>query len=291
MANLCALMTHCPLGTKALVGRESDIFIYEAGGASVCGGIVYEAIPTQADGRLLIGDLEAAFPDDPEDPQFALPGLICLENTHNRCGGTVLPLAYLREVAEFARAKQVPVHMDGARIFNAATALKVPPAEIARYATSLQFCLSKGLAAPLGSMLVGDAAFIKRAHRIRKLLGGGMRQTGIIAAAGLIALEQMVERLQEDHVNARRFAEGLAELPGIQIDLETVQTNIVIFRVLTCDYRTFIELAARRGLRIGELGYGRLRAVFHYGNTSHDVDEALSIIRAILTLDLCTLRG
>nr|BBH88079.1 threonine aldolase [Thermosporothrix sp. COM3] len=286
MANLTALMAHCPRGGKVLVGNESDIFIYEAGGASVCGGIIYEPIPTQPDGRLLLSDLAKGFPDDVEDPQFALPALICLENTHNRCGGTVLPLEYLEEVAQFAREREVPLHLDGARIFNAAIALGQPPAAIARYATSLQFCLSKGLAAPIGSMLVGSAALIQRARRVRKMLGGGMRQAGIIAAAGLFALDHMVERLHEDHLYARRFAEGLAELPGVQVDLETVQTNIVLFRVQQCSYQMFIETAAHRGLRLGELGYGRLRAVFHYGNTPDDVDRALEIIRTILTVDL-----
>lgn len=284
MANLAAIMVHCPRGSKVLVGNESDIYIYEAGGAATCGGIIYEAIATQPDGRLLLSDLARALPDDPSDPQFALPALICLENTHNRCGGTILPLDYLRAVADFARSHGLPVHLDGARIFNAAVALGVAPSEIARYADSAQFCLSKGLAAPIGSMLVGDAAFVEKARRTRKMLGGGMRQAGIVAAAGIVALEQMVERLAEDHANARRLAEGLATLPGIEIDLGAVQTNIVIFRVADerFTWKRFIEAARGRGLRIGELGYGRIRAVTHYGITAQDIDTALSIVDSIL---------
>lgn len=284
MANLASLMAHCQRGSKVLVGDESDIFIYEAGGASVCGGIVYAPVPTQKDGRLLVSDLEEACPEDSDDPQFALPALICLENTHNRCGGVVLPLSYLQEVAHFAQARKLSIHMDGARIFHAAVALGISPAEIASYANSLQFCLSKGLSAPIGSIVVGDSAFIEATRRIRKMLGGGMRQAGIIAAAGIIALEQMVDRLAEDHAHARRLAEGLAQLPGIQIDLHTVQTNIVIFRVVHArlSTQTLIELARQQGLNVGEFGHGRIRAVLHYGITAYDVDTALTIIDDIL---------
>ncbi len=171
MANLTAIMAHCPRGSKVLVGNESDIFIYEAGGASVCGGITYDPIPTQPDGQLSLHDLAESFPDDPMDPQFALPALICLENTHNRCGGTILPLEYLQQISQFARARELPVHLDGARIFNAAIALDIDPSEITKYVTSVQFCLSKGLAAPIGSMVVGDSTFINCTRRIRKMLG------------------------------------------------------------------------------------------------------------------------
>jgi len=287
MANLASLMAHCPRGSKVLVGDESDIFIYEAGGASVCGGIVYAPVPTQVDGCLLVSDLEQACPDDSSDPQFAPPALICLENTHNRCGGVILPLSYLQQVAHFAQARKLPIHMDGARIFHAAVALGISPAETARYANSLQFCLSKALSAPIGSMVVGDTAFIGAIRRIRKMLGGGMRQAGIIAAAGIIALEHMVDRLAEDHANARRLAEGLAQLAGIQIDLHTVQTNIVIFRVVSAhlNTQTFITLARQRGLNVGEFGHGRIRAVLHYGITAYDVDTALTIIDDILRHD------
>ncbi len=284
MANLTSIMAHCPRGTKVLVGNESDIYIYEAGGASICGGVIYEPVPTQPDGTLRIEDLEQALAEDNDDPQFALPSLICLENTHNRCGGTVLSLSYLEQVQHFAQTHLLPVHIDGARIFHAALALGKSAAEIASYATSVQFCLSKGLSAPIGSMVVGDASFIDRVRRIRKMLGGGMRQAGIIAAAGIIALEQMVDRLVEDHIHARRFAEGLLQHPEIQINLETVQTNIVIFRVASTafDRQKFISLAHEHGLNLSSSGHERIRAVFHYGITTRDVDTALEIIDAVL---------
>ncbi|WP_278256792.1 threonine aldolase family protein [Nocardioides convexus] len=211
MANLAALMTHVPRGGQVLVGDESDIYLYEAGGASVLGGIVYGPIATQPDGTLDLADLAAGWPPDLDDPQFALPALICVENTHNRTGGQVLATSYLAELRRFADDRGVPVHLDGARIFNAAVASGVDAAEIAQHADSLQFCLSKGLSAPIGSILAGEEAFVERARRLRKMLGGGMRQAGVVAAAGIVALTSMVDRLADDHVLAARLAAGLDE--------------------------------------------------------------------------------
>ncbi|EEK72356.1 MULTISPECIES: low-specificity L-threonine aldolase [Bacillus] len=284
MANLAALMAYCPRGSKVLVGNETDIYIYEAGGASVCGGIMYEPIPTQADGRLLIKDLARAFPEDPTDPQFSLPSLICLENPHNRMGGRVLPLSYLKEVQMFSRQKEIPIHMDGARIFNAAIAMDIPVKEIAQYADSVQFCLSKGLSAPIGSMIAGKKDFIQKVYRIRKMLGGGMRQAGIIAAPALIALKQMNDRLTEDHVHARQLAEGLAQIEGIECDVDSVDTNIVFFQVIDKRYtwKTFIEKAREHDLNIAELGHGRIRAVTHSGVNTQDINQALKIIKQIM---------
>jgi threonine aldolase len=284
MANLCALLAHCPRGSKVLVGNEADIYIYEAGGASVCGGIVYEPIATQPDGRLRFEDLEAAFPVDPEDPQFAPPALLCLEDPHNRCGGTVLPLGYLRDVHAFARGRGLPVHLDGARLFNAAVALGVTADEITAHADTVQVCLSKGLSAPIGSLVAGTAEWVGKARRVRKLLGGGMRQAGIIAAAGLVALDRMIDRLADDHRNAQRLARGLAKLPGIAVLTDPVQTNIVFFRVTDprLTWQSFIAAAALRGVRVAELGHGRIRAVTHRGVTERDLDEALGIIEEVL---------
>ncbi|MDX3380621.1 GntG family PLP-dependent aldolase [Streptomyces niveiscabiei] len=283
MANLASIMAHAPRGTKVLVGDESDIYIYEAGGASVAGGIVYEPVPTQPDGRLLLTDLAKGFPDDPDDPQFALPALICLENTHNRSGGSVLPLGYLAEVRGFADERGVPVHMDGARLFNAAVGAGVPVADIARYADSVQFCLSKGLSAPIGSMAAGTADFVGRVRRIRKLLGGGMRQTGVIAAAGILAIED-AGRLAEDHRNAERLAAGLAGIEGIDVLPATTRTNIVMFRVTDprFTWQTFARAAAGHGLAIAELGHGRLRAVTHRGVSEQDIDEAIEVVTRVL---------
>lgn len=283
MANLTSLMAHCPRGARVLVGRETDIYVYEAGGASVCGGIVYEPIPNEPDGCLQAGALEEALAVDAEDPQFSLPALICLESPHNRCGGAILPLSYLQAVKEVARAHGLPVHLDGARLFNAAVALGVEPARITEHVDSLQFCLSKGLSAPIGSMVAGSREFIREVHRLRKMLGGGMRQAGIIAAAGIVALEQMVDRLAEDHANARRLAKGLAGLPGIALASEPV-INLVFFRVVDArfSWQSFVEAARRRGLNLGELGHGRIRAATHSGISEADVDAALEIIREVL---------
>ncbi|PTM58827.1 low-specificity L-threonine aldolase [Desmospora activa] len=284
MANLTSILTHCPRGAKVLVGNESDIYIYEAGGASVCGGVVYEPIPTQSDGRLLLNDLEHAFPEDMDDPQFALPALICLENTHNRCGGVVLSLEYLDEIQMFARKKKIPIHMDGARLFHASVSMGIPVDDITRYADSIQFCLSKGLCSPIGSMVVGSGEFIEKVRRWRKMLGGGMRQAGVVAAAGIYSLQNMIFRLQEDHQKARGFAESLSRLPGIKVNLETVQTNIVLFEILDprFTWRTFQHMLQQKGLLVSEMGFGRLRAVFHHDVTFTEVDEALTAVKEVL---------
>lgn len=267
-----------------LVGNESDIYLYEAGGASVCGGIVYEPIPTRPDGTLALEDLAAGFPPDPEDSQFALPGLICVENTHNRMGGRVLSQAYLAELKDFADGRGVPVHMDGARIFNAAVASGIPSEQIAAHADSLQFCLSKGLSAPIGSILAGEVGFIEKARRIRKMLGGGMRQAGVFAAAGLVALTDMVDRLAEDHQLAAQFAAGLAKVDGIDIDPGSITTNIVLFRVTTegLDDNRFVHAAKQRGLAVGEFGHGRIRAVTHRGLSPADVSAAVAIVADVV---------
>lgn len=284
MANLASIMVHSPRGSKVLVGAESDIYVYEAGGASVLGGVAYEPVANQADGRLALDDLRAGIPDDLEDPQFALPSLICLENTQNRCGGVVLSMDYQREVRAFADEHGVAVHVDGARIFNAAVALGKPAAELVRYADSVQFCLSKGLSAPIGSMVAGDTEFIRRVRRVRKMLGGGMRQAGFLAAAGLVALDG-IGRLADDHDNALRLAKGLADTDGIEADPAAVQTNIVMFRVTAPGFtwQTFADAAGRLGLAVAELGHGRLRAVTHSGVTSADIDAAVAIVRRVLS--------
>jgi len=240
---------------------------------------------------IALADLEAGFPPDPEDPQFALPSLICLENTQSRCGGVVLSLDYLRQVRQFATEHNISLHLDGARLFNASVAMGVPAVEIARYADSVQFCLSKGLGAPVGSVVAGTAGFIRGVRRVRKMLGGGMRQAGVLAAAGLVALEEH-PRLAEDHANARRLAEGLAGIEGISVDLAAVVTNIVFFRVTDerWTWQTFVAAAAERGLAIAELGHGRLRAVTHSGVTSADVDRAVEIVNEILRRQAALLR-
>jgi threonine aldolase len=210
--------------------------------------------------------------------------LICLENTHNRCGGAVLTPEYCDQVGDIAREQGLKVHLDGARVFNAAIALGVDVRDLTRSVDSVSFCLSKGLSAPVGSVLCGDAAFIQEAHRWRKTVGGGMRQCGILAAAGIVALEQMVDRLADDHANARRLAEGIADMVGVDIDPETVQTDIVIFQV-TSDRLSAAQLVQAlldRGIQMSAIGSTQIRAVTHYGIEGADIEATLAAMRDVL---------
>ena len=279
MGNLVSLLSHCTRGQDVILGDQCHIFKYEAGGASALGGLAFHTVPTGRLGELALPDIKRAI--YPPDEHYAPPGLICLENTHNRCGGTVLPVEYLRSVRKLADTVGVPVHLDGSRIFNAAVASGCEVPALTQPVDSVQFCLSKGLSAPVGSLVCGSQEFIRRARRYRKMVGGGMRQAGIIAAAGIVALNEMIERLAEDHQTARRLAEGLAELPGVHIDLETVQTNLVIFSVPTPHINggSFAEVLGQAGVKIGDIGGERFRAVTHYGISQADIDEALQIIR------------
>lgn len=283
MSNLASVLAHCRRGFEILVGDESDLYHYEAGGVSIVGGVVLHPVPTQTDGRLALDDLRAAI-RDPTDFQMARAGLICLENPHCRSGGRVLPLDYLAEVRAFADEQKLPIHMDGARVFNAAVALGVPPSTVAGFVDSVQFCLSKNLAAPIGSMVVGDADFVDDVRRLRKMLGGGMRQVGIVAAAGHLALDVMTERLHEDHDRARRLAEALTHMDGIELHLEEVQTNMVFFRVHHPEFTTesFVHALRRRGVRMEQLGHGRIRAVIHYQIDDADIDRTLTVFEELL---------
>lgn len=283
MGNLVSLLTHCSRGQEVILGDQCHIFNYEAGGASALGGLAFHTVPTGRFGELALTDLERAM--HPPDIHYAPPGLICLENTHNRCGGTVLQPAYIESVRALADTAGVPIHLDGSRIFNAAEALGCDVRMLARTADSVQFCLSKGLSAPIGSLVCGSGDFVRRARQYRKMVGGGMRQAGVIAAAGIVAMTEMTERLAEDRATARQLAEGLAELPGVVIDLETVQTNLVIFSVKRGyasrpDQPSFVDVARQTGVLMGDLGDGRLRAVTHYGISHADIDTALQRVRA-----------
>jgi threonine aldolase len=279
MANLAAVLTHTRRGDEVIVGDEAHILHYEVGGASVVGGVLLRTVPTDARGRLDVDAVEGAL--RPPAPLFPRTALLCLENTHNRRGGTALSPADIAPVVAVARRAGIPIHVDGARIFNAAVALGVPAAELARDADSIMFCLSKGLSAPVGSLLCGSGAFIARARRTRKMLGGGMRQVGTVAAAGIVALETMVERLAEDHANARYLAEGLATLPYLAVDPARVETNIVV-----CDLRegttaTFLPRLAEAGVLVTDLGPRRLRLVTHHGIERRHIDEAVDRMRAL----------
>ncbi|MDE1984595.1 MAG: low-specificity L-threonine aldolase, partial [Gammaproteobacteria bacterium] len=221
-SNLAALMAHCGRGDEFIIGSLGHSFGHEAGGAAVLGSLWPCPIENEADGSLALDKLAAAI--KPDDAHFAPTRLLVLENTQN---GRVLPLAYIREAAEFARRHQLGIHLDGARAFNAAVKLGVPVIDITRHFDSVSLCLSKGLGCPVGTVLVGKRELIRKAQRARKILGGGMRQAGMLAAAGLYALEHHVQRLAEDHTKARQLAEGLAQIQQIQLDPATVQTNMV----------------------------------------------------------------
>jgi len=243
MANLACMMAHCPAGSTALVGDQSDFLIYEDKGLAGCAGITVRPLATQPDGTLTLSDIERQF------SQAKAPGVAVLyiENPHSLCGGVILPGEYIHQVAEFVHSRGARLHLDGARLFNAAVKSGIGPAEIVRDADSIQFCLSKGLAAPVGSMAVGGEELIGKVRVKREMLGGNMRQAGVIAAPGIVALELMVERLKDDHSNARRLAEGMSRIPGIEVDLGTVQTNTVVFRVTDPRFgcQSFIEAARR----------------------------------------------
>ncbi|MGQ9501499.1 MAG: low-specificity L-threonine aldolase [Anaerolineae bacterium] len=282
MANLVSVLTHCGRGDEIIVGDKAHIFLDEAGGCSALGGVHSHQIPNQPDGTLALSDIEAAVRED--DVHFPRSKLICLENTHNMCGGVCLTPDYMRQVRQLADQYGLIVHLDGARIFNAAVALGVDVKELAHDADSVTFCLSKGLAAPVGSLICGSRDFIKAARRVRKIVGGGTRQAGIIAAAGIVALEQMVDRLAEDHANARLLADGLANMPGITLDPTRVQTNLVFFGVAETLWNAaeFCERLAALGVLMLPLGRYIVRAVTHYGIERTDIEHALHIVSQLL---------
>jgi len=279
MGNLAAMLTHCARGTKAIVGSQSHTNLYEAGGASALGGIVLTAIANTDDGELDISELEREL-GTPADDHFAQPSLVVIENTHNRCGGAPIKLSHMAEVSEAAhqRKRRIPLHLDGARIFNAALALETTPKEIASGADTVSFCLSKGLGCPVGSLLCGSREFIAGAHRIRKVLGGGMRQAGIIAAAGIVALTTMVDRLAEDHQNARALAQGFALVAGLNVRPVANRTNMVVFDVDgdADASRRFATAMKERGVLISPREATSFRAVTHHGISRDDIDRAVA---------------
>jgi threonine aldolase len=281
MGNLTALLTHCGRGDEVICGDQSHVFYYEQGGMAALGGLVPRTLPNQPDGTLDLDAIAAAI--RPVDQHFAPARLVCLENTHNRMGGAVLTPAYTAQVAELAHARGLKLHIDGARVFNAAAALGVPVRELTRNADSVTFCLSKGLSAPVGSVLVGSRDFIARAHRNRKILGGGMRQAGVIAAAGVVALETMTARMADDHENARTLAAALARVPGLRVDVGRVQSNMVYFDLdasLPFDAPELCARAQSRGVKMLSTGPRLIRAVLHCWVDAAEVDTAASVIAA-----------
>jgi len=280
MSNLIAVLTHTHPGDEIILGSEAHMLWYEVGGASALGGVVMRTILNDDDGQMELGTVEAAI--RARNIHFPPTTLLCLENTHNRCSGAVLTPDYTSAIAGLAHQHGLSVHLDGARIFNAAVASGIPASELAKTADSVCFCVSKGLSAPVGSLICGSKEFTEKARKWRKMVGGGMRQAGVIAAAGVIALQTMVNRLAEDHANAQRLAYGLAQIPGITINPEKCQTNIVIFESpAAIPGHEFVQQADVQGVKLLHRGGRKVRAVTHRMVEAADVDEALHRVELV----------
>ena len=283
MGNLIALLVHCQRGEEAIVGRLSHIYLNEAGGMAALGGIQPCPIQNQTDGTLALDDILASIRS--EDVHHPVTRLVCLENTQNICGGIPLTPGYTRQVGELAHQHRLLLHMDGARIFNAASAQNVPVRELVDPADSVMFCLSKGLAAPVGSILAGSQKFINRARHIRKMLGGGMRQVGILAAAGVISLEKMTKRLTDDHVRARKLAEGLRQNSGVVLDSGSPYTNMVYFNLadhVRDDAQQVAEKMKEHGVLLDADNSRRFRLVTHYWIDDDAVEKAVYAFGQVL---------
>lgn len=282
MGNLVAVLSHCGRGDEMILGDKAHIFLYERGGSAALGGVQPRTLPNLPDGTLDLDQVADAVRD--ENDHYPVSRLLALENTHNRCGGRALPLSYVDAAGALAHARELQLHIDGARLWNAAVALGEPPARLVRAADSVSVCFSKGLGAPVGSVLAGSSAFVRQAHRMRKQVGGGMRQAGILAAACLVALDEMVDRLAEDHANARVLAQGLAAIDGVLLDPELVQTNIVYFDLepSRMDASSLSAALVERGVLINATGSHRLRAVTNYQVSAADVETVLGAIEEVI---------
>jgi threonine aldolase len=284
--NLVCVLTHTQPGQEVVLDLDSHIYNYEVAGAARIGGVQMRPTATPR-GFLTPAQVREAI--RPANIHLATTGLVCVENTHNRHGGTCCTPEEIAAIAGVAHGAGVPVHLDGARLFNAAVALRRPAADFCRHVDSVTFCVSKGLGAPVGSVVCGSTPFVERARRIRKMLGGGMRQVGIIAAAGVVALETMIDRLADDHAHARALAEGLASLPGLSVDLSSVQTNIVIVRVDRGDHagsvgatEALVRGCAARKIKIHAMGPTAIRCVTHKDVDAEDIARALDAFREVV---------
>jgi threonine aldolase len=283
MGNLVGMLAQTRPGDEAIVGEHSHIFLNEAGGPAALGGIQLRPIPTDR-GAIDPEAVEGAL-RDPKNLHHPRSKLVCMENTANRDGGAAVRVENMDAVAATAHRNGLRLHVDGARIFNAAVALDVPVDRLVQGADSVTFCLSKGLGCPVGSILAGEADYVQEARRWRKMIGGSLRQSGVIAAAGIVALEQMVDRMAEDHANARRLADGLNQLPGLSVDVEHVDTNIVMLDLEErIDPKAFVAGLRDRGVRIGSPYGGRVRLVTHYQVSSDDVEFTLKAAEQALGL-------
>ena len=277
MGNLVSVLAHAGRGDEIVLGDKAHIFRSEAGGVSALGGVAFQTIPNDERGMLDPDDVAQAI--KPPNVHFTRTALVALENTHNGAGGAVLSPEDIKLIADVAHAADVPVHVDGARVFNAAVALEAPVAELAKDVDSITFCLSKGLACPVGSVICGTEEYIAQARKWRKMVGGSMRQAGIIAAAGIVALDTMVERLADDHANARKLANGLNDIDGISIEPDKLPTNLVFFEIAHPDLAGFARKLNERGI-LGGGAQKRWRYVTHYGITEDDIDYTLDVFEA-----------
>jgi threonine aldolase len=277
--NQIAVLTHCRPGNEIILEAESHIFYYESGAVAALAGVQTRTIKGER-GVMSPILVEDAIRGD--DQHFPETGLICLENTHNRAGGAIIPLDNMRAIFEIAQNNKIPVHIDGARLFNAAAASQRSVSEFTQYCDTVQICLSKGLGAPVGSILAGNREFIAKARKWRKRLGGGLRQVGMIAAPGLVALNSMRDRLVEDHENALVLANGLADISGIKL-VNQVDTNIVVVDIsgLNLNENAFVEKLKNKGILTGTFGPNLVRFVTHFNVTSSDIKETLKIISVL----------
>lgn len=283
MGNLLALLVHCQRGDEVIVGNLSHIYLNEAGGMSALGGMQPCPVPNQKDGTLALDDILASIRT--EDVHHPITRLICLENTQNICGGVPLTADYTRQVGEIARKNNLALHIDGARIFNSAVAQNVDVKELVAPADSVMFCLSKGLVSPIGSMLVGTEKFIARARHLRKMLGGGMRQVGVVAAAGIISLEKMTTRLADDHARAKKLADGLREISGILVDENSPYSNMVYFNLaddVTVNSQQIGEQMKEAGVLVDAENPRRFRLVTHYWVDDDAVEKSVAAFKKVI---------
>jgi threonine aldolase len=283
MGNLAAVLAHCGRGDEVILGNQSHTFLFEAGGISALGGVQPYTLPNLPDGTLEKSAIKNAIRS--ENIHHPISRLVILENTHNRCGGVALTREYTQEIGNLAHTSGLKLHIDGARIFNAAVANKIDAKQLAEPADSVTFCLSKGLCAPVGSLLCGNKDFIYQARRIRKQLGGGMRQAGILAAAGIVALEKMIDRLEEDHERAKKLAEGLQNIEGIELFLGMPQTNMVFISLSEKVKSDAIQLSAlllSQGIKVNPSGNRSMRLVTHYWINDADVEKVIAGFRQVI---------
>lgn len=278
MGNLVAVLAQCQRGDEAIMGTRGHTFLHEAGGVSVLGGVSMATVPNEPDGSIKLENLQGAVRNhfDVHEP---ISKLVILENTQNFCGGAVLKQAYVESVAHFCKEQDLALHIDGARLFNAAVALNEPVSEVVKYADTVTFCLSKGLGAPVGSVLSGSKEVISKARRLRKILGGGMRQAGILAAAGIYALENNVERLRVDHVRAVQLASGLAEIPGVTLSYGMPQTNLIFIELddeIDVSNQELITGLQEKGILVMDVGPRKYRLVTHLDTPDEAIEQCLN---------------